>query len=33
MLKENLIRFKMFNPFSTNVPLMDKPGSWFFLAK
>ena len=21
------------NPFSTNVPLMDKPGSWFFLAK
>ena len=22
-----------FNPFSTNVPLMDKPGSWFLLAK
>ena len=21
------------NPFSTNVPLMDKPGCWFFLAK
>ena len=21
------------NPFSTNVPLMDKPGSWFLLAK
>ena len=20
-------------PFSTNVPLMDKPGSWFLLAK
>ena len=23
----------MLNPFSTNVPLMDKPGSWFLLAK
>ena len=22
-----------FNPFSTNVPLMDKPGGWFLLAK
>ena len=22
-----------FNPFSTNVPFMDKPGSWFLLAK
>ena len=21
------------NPFSTNVPLTDKPGSWFLLAK
>ena len=21
------------NPFSTNVPLMDKPGCWFLLAK
>ena len=21
------------NPFSTNVPLPDKPGSWFLLAK
>ena len=21
------------NPFSTNVPLMLKPGSWFLLAK
>ena len=21
------------NPFSTNVPLIDKPGSWFLLAK
>ena len=21
------------NSFSTNVPLMDKPGSWFLLAK
>ena len=21
------------NPFSTNVPLVDKPGSWFLLAK
>ena len=29
--------FKLFtlaiNPFSTNVPIMDKPGSWFLLAK
>ena len=23
----------LFNPFLTNVPLMDKPGSWFLLAK
>ena len=23
----------VFNPFSTNVPLMQKPGSWFLLAK
>ena len=23
----------LFNPFSTNVRLMDKPGSWFLLAK
>ena len=22
-----------FNPFSTNVPIMDKPSSWFLLAK
>ena len=22
-----------FNPFSTNAPFMDKPGSWFLLAK
>ena len=22
-----------FDPFSTNVPLMYKPGSWFLLAK
>ena len=21
------------NPFSSNVPFMDKPGSWFLLAK
>ena len=21
------------NPFSTNVPIMDKPGSWFLLPK
>ena len=27
-LTQNLI-----NPFSTNVPFMDKPGSWFLLAK
>ena len=26
--KENLV-----NPFSTNVPLMNKPGSWFLQAK
>ena len=25
--------FWFINPFSTNVPLMDKPGSWFLLAK
>ena len=30
------VKFKMnflqnkFNPFSTNVPLTDKPGSWFY---
>ena len=23
----------LFNPFSTNVSLMNKPGSWFLLAK
>ena len=23
----------LFNPFLTNVPLMQKPGSWFLLAK
>ena len=23
----------IFNPFSTHVPLMGKPGSWFLLAK
>ena len=23
----------LFNPFSTNVPLTDKPGSWVLLAK
>ena len=22
-----------YNPFSTNDPIMDKPGSWFLLAK
>ena len=21
------------NPFSTNVPIMDKPGNWFLLPK
>ena len=25
--------FGFFNPFSTNVLIMDKPGSWFLLAK
>ena len=25
--------FLEINPFSTNVPLMDKPGSWFLLTK
>ena len=25
--------FKLFNPFSTNVSLIDKSGSWFLLAK
>ena len=23
----------LLNPFLTNVPLMDKPGSWFFTSK
>ena len=23
----------LFNPFSTNAPLMNKPGNWFLLAK
>ena len=23
----------LINPFSANVPIMDKPGSWFLLAK
>ena len=28
------IQFReLFKTFSTNVPLMDKPGSWFLLAK
>ena len=33
--KVNLSKRKVsyFNPFSTNVPLMDKPGSWFFPEK
>ena len=30
MLKSVIIDF---NTFSTNVPLMDKPGSWFLVAK
>ena len=25
--------FQLFNAFSVNVPLMDKPGLWFLLAK
>ena len=29
--KENLIMH--INPFLTNVPLTDKPGSWFLLGK
>ena len=24
---------QIFRPFSTSVPIMDKPGSWFLLAK
>ena len=28
--KDNIF---MLNPFSTNVPLMDKPCNWFLLAK
>ena len=28
------IQFReLFKTFSTNVPLMDKPGSWFFTSK
>ena len=34
---ESILKFSKsilkFNPFSTNVPLTDKPGSWFLLAK
>ena len=30
-LKEGCTEF--INPFSTNVPVMNKPGSWFLLAK
>ena len=26
-------RRQIFNPFPTNVPLTDKPGSWLLLAK
>ena len=29
----NKSMLKLVNPFSTNVPFMDKPGSWFLLAK
>ena len=33
-IKSNLFNVKyQVNPFSTNVPFMDKPGSWFLLAK
>ena len=28
-----LIHSNSLNPFSTNVPLTDKPGSWFLLAR
>ena len=33
-LLENFLEFvEKVNPFSTNVPIMDKPSSWFLLAK
>ena len=31
--KRKVDSFNLFNPFSTNVPLMHKPGSWFLLGK
>ena len=33
MLQLKNYGFTTLNPFSTNVPLTDKPGSWFSLAK
>ena len=31
--KRLLMNSFFLNPFSTNVPFTDKPGSWFLLAK
>ena len=31
--KRKVDSFNLFNPFSTNVPLMHKPGSWFLLGR
>ena len=33
MLKTLFSLFHSINPFSTNVPLTNKPGGWFLLAK
>ena len=32
-LFKNRLQKYLLNPFSTNVPIMDKPGSWFLLVK
>ena len=31
MFSKEDVSQEVINPFSTNVPLMDKPGSWFLL--
>ena len=33
VLRVTLVGDSIINPFSTNVPIMDKLGSWFSLAK
>ena len=32
--ENNIVKYRHnINPFSTNIPIMDKPGSWFLLPK